>query len=124
MRALILTRRLYPASPEDTSDAERNVCEAFVAAHGWEVVGYVDEIEIRNADGTPAGDGTADPRPALRPWLTETGRLELWDALVVTTLDRLAPSAEDGAELMAWARENGKAIVEAGAGWQTKKTSG
>lgn len=108
MRALILARGPFPlTAPEVPLDAQRRVGEAYAAVHGWEIVGYVDEIEVRSPD-CPLMQ-----RPALKPWLTELDRLAVWDVLVVDAIDRLSGLTSEIAEFQAWADANGKTLAVA-----------
>lgn len=108
MRALILARGRSPSTAvEVSSDAQRSVGEAFAAVHGWEVVGYVDEIEAASPDHPLMERG------ALKPWLTEPDRLALWDVLVVEGIERLSRLTSEVDAFVAWADANGKRLAVA-----------
>lgn len=103
-----MARGPWPLTAQEVSlDAQRRVGEAYAAVHGWEIVGYVDEVEVR----TP--DRPLMERPVLGPWLKEPDRSGLWDVLVVDTIDRLSRLSSEIAEFQAWADANGKALAVA-----------
>jgi DNA invertase Pin-like site-specific DNA recombinase len=57
--------------------------------------------------------GSVSPflREGLGPWLTEQNKIDQWDVLIVSKVDRLTRSLSDFDDLVAWLDRNGKTLV-------------
>jgi site-specific DNA recombinase len=55
-------------------------------------------------------------REYLGPWLTEPGKIEQWDVLIVPKLDRLTRSLFDFADFVKWAEVNKKLLISVSEG--------
>ena len=93
-RCAIYTRKSSGGRPEQTSQAQREACEAFIksqAGEGWRLV------KTAYDDGGLSG-GTME-RPALRRLLADTNQ-GLIDVVVVYKVDRLTRSLADFAKMV------------------------
>ena len=90
---------------EDSSALERQSVELSDAIHSGnhEIAGWVE-------DATVSGSVNLDQRPSLGKWLAEP-LLHEWDALMVTTQDRISRDDLHWWAFVAWVLENGKTVL-------------
>lgn len=107
MRCLVAARlsRLSDGSTglEKQDEAPRRHADL----QGWEVVAVAADTDV-------SGDTDPWSRPELGPWLSDPARIDSYDAIVATHVDRLARSTVHFMRLLHWADEHGKRIITVG----------
>ncbi|MEY9837838.1 recombinase family protein [Streptacidiphilus sp. EB103A] len=105
-----MTLRVLPCKrisrdTEDSSALERQGVELSEAIHSGdhELVAWVE-------DATVSGSVNLDQRPSLGKWLTEP-LLHQWDALMVTTQDRISRDDLHWWAFVAWVLEHRKTVL-------------
>jgi len=104
LRALVGARVSVVQGPQKVSHvAQKAAGEQWAAQHGHRVVGTIQDL------GVSASVSPFD-RPDLGPWL-DSERVDDWDVLVFSKLDRLFRSTRDCVKFAEWAEQHRKILV-------------
>ena len=92
--------KVVPVSPT----AQRKQIGRWADANGGTVVKFTFDLST-------SGGTSAFRRKGLGPWLTEPGKIDAWDVLVLTKLDRGCRDVADYLKLRTWCEKRGKRLV-------------
>jgi DNA invertase Pin-like site-specific DNA recombinase len=102
--ALVATRLSHKT--DESTSIERQTEQGTLTAQirGDKVIHITEDTDI---------SGSVSPflRDGLGPWLTEQNKIDQWDVLIVSKVDRLTRSLSDFDDLVAWLDRNGKTLV-------------
>lgn len=110
MRVIIAGRLSRKAHDRDQTGFDSQEAESvrWAETRGHTVVAVVADIK--------SGRSGLEARANLKPWVTEPGKLGLYDGIVALKVDRLTRGdREETAKLEQWARDHGKSLWIAGA---------
>lgn len=84
--------------------AQRRQIQRWTDGNDGELVKITEDLST-------SGGVSPFKRKELGPWLTDPEKLKLWDALVVTKLDRACRNLADFLQLDSWCAKHGKKLV-------------
>src|SRR3954468_1474570 len=118
-RAIVYVRlSSYQGKADTTTSPERQeeVCRSYCAAHGWDVVEVIHDLDVSGSD-----KGLRLDRPGL---LKVRARWDAADVLIFAKIDRIARNVADWERLREEADAHGVALVSVGENLDLSAPSG
>lgn len=104
MTRAIIGARVSVWKPGKTSQDEQYVTgERYATGRGWDIGGQFEDIDVSAIEVDPWS------RPDLAPWLTE--KVDQWEAIVFTKIDRAFRSIKDAVKFAEWIKDHGKILA-------------
>lgn len=104
MRVLGAVRQSKTRDRAVSPEAQRKTIRRWAEDNGAAVAKVTEDL-------SRSGGTSAFRRPGLGPWLTEPDKIEAWDILCVTKLDRACRNVADYFKLSSWCDSHGKRFV-------------
>lgn len=105
LRCIVGARVSVLTGPQKVSQlAQIETGASWVGRNDGEVIGTFEDLGVSATVPPPA-------RPDLGPWLTDPEKVQEWDAIVFSKMDRAFRSTQHCVDLARWAEENKKLLV-------------